>query len=543
MPPPLSEFERQQLDVIARVTPHAMLGHILNTTVLAAAVAGSIPTVHLIVWCAYSYAVALLLLYRHARSRGRAPRSFRRAALRAKLYGLLLALPWSSMAVLHLGGLGHDQELVLVAIGVGMAASGTVLLSAVPLAAFSYMSAVLLPAAVKCLFLVNQGGYIFLGMLAVSYWWFLSALIAKVSREIGERKQADLALKDSEVRLQEALDAGQVVAFTWDPASGLSQRSANAPRVLGLPSHAGPDWGPGSFLERVHGDDRACFAAQVKALSPEKPSYSAAFRFIRPEGQEVWLEETGKAEFDGDRRYLRLRGLTRDITESKRAEERQRQLVHELDHRVKNVLASVATVAHRTSEGSPSMEEFLRGFDGRVQAMANAHALLSRSRWQGAQLADLVLKELAPWAGKGNTSVEGPDVLLFPVATQPFAVVLHELATNASKYGALTAPQGRIAVRWSLQRQGEGGVLVLDWVETGGPPVSTPGEAGYGTGAIRNLIPYELGGRVDLAFDAQGVRCRIELPSSRVREGTETVDLFKIAVPPHAQAPSEALSP
>ena len=542
MPPPPSEFERQQLDVIARVTPHAMLGHILNTTVLAAAVAASIPTVHLIVWCAYSYAVALLLLYRHARSRGRAPRSFRRAALRARLYGLLLALPWSSMAVLHLGGLGHDQELVLVAIGVGMAASGTVLLSAVPLAAFSYMSAILLPAAVKCLFLVNQGGYVFLGALAVSYWWFLSALIAKVSREIGERKQADLALKDSEVRLQEALDAGQVVAFTWDPASGLSQRSANAPRVLGLPSHAGPDWGPGSFLERVHADDRACFAAQVKALSPEKPSYSAAFRFIRPEGQEVWLEETGKAEFDGDRRYLRLRGLTRDITESKRAEERQRQLVHELDHRVKNVLASVAAVAQRTSEASPSMVEFVRGFDGRVQAMANAHALLSRSRWQGAQLADLVLKELAPWAGKGNTSVEGPDVLLFPVATQPFAVVLHELATNASKYGALTTPHGRIAVRWSLQRQGEGGVLVLDWVETGGPRVSAPGEAGYGTGAIRNLIPYELGGRVDLAFDAEGVRCRIALPSSKAREGTEPVDLFKIAVPPQAQAPSEALS-
>jgi len=414
MPPPPSEFERQQLDVIARVTPHAMLGHILNTTVLAAAVAASIPTVHLIVWCAYSYAVALLLLYRHARSRGRAPRSFRRAALRARLYGLLLALPWSSMAVLHLGGLGHDQELVLVAIGVGMAASGTVLLSAVPLAAFSYMSAILLPAAVKCLFLVNQGGYVFLGALAVSYWWFLSALIAKVSREIGERKQADLALKDSEVRLQEALDAGQVVAFTWDPASGLSQRSANAPRVLGLPSHAGPDWGPGSFLERVHADDRACFAAQVKALSPEKPSYSAAFRFIRPEGQEVWLEETGKAEFDGDRRYLRLRGLTRDITESKRAEERQRQLVHELDHRVKNVLASVAAVAQRTSEASPSMVEFVRGFDGRVQAMANAHALLSRSRWQGAQLADLVLKELAPWAGKGNTSVEGAGCAAVP---------------------------------------------------------------------------------------------------------------------------------
>jgi PAS domain-containing protein len=280
MPPHLSKFEKQQLDVIARVTPHAMLGHILNTSVLAVAVAGSIPTVHLAIWCTYSYAVALLLLYRHARSRGRVPRSFRRAALRAEVYGLLLALPWSSMAVLHLGGLGHDQELVLVALGVGMAASGTILLSAVPLAAFSYMSGILLPAAVKCLFFLNQKGYVFLGVLAVSYWWFLAALIAKIAREIGERKQADLALKESEVRLQEALTAGQVVAFTWDPGTGLSRRSANAPEVLGLASRVDPGGRPSDFLERVHPDDRACFAAQVKALSPENPSYSASFRLV-----------------------------------------------------------------------------------------------------------------------------------------------------------------------------------------------------------------------------------------------------------------------
>jgi two-component sensor histidine kinase len=211
---------------------------------------------------------------------------------------------------------------------------------------------------------------------------------------------------------------------------------------------------------------------------------------------------------------------------------------------VKNVLASVAMVAQRTGEGSTSVDEFLRGFDGRVQAMANAHALLSRSRWQGAKLADLVRMELAPWAGRGNTSVEGPDVLLLPVATQPIAIVLHELATNASKYGALTTPEGRIAVRWSLQRKGDGeSVLLVDWIEAGGPAVVSPSQAGYGTGAIRNIVSYELGGEVDLVFDAEGVRCRIELPSRRVREGTETVDLFKVLVPPHAPTPSEAQSP
>ena len=124
----LSQFERHQLDVIARVTPHAMAGHLLNTTVQAVALAGTIPSAQLIVWCLYSYSIGLFLLYRHVRGRGRVPRSFERAARRATIYALLLALPWGSMSALYLGALPHDEELILVALAVGMAASGTVLL-------------------------------------------------------------------------------------------------------------------------------------------------------------------------------------------------------------------------------------------------------------------------------------------------------------------------------------------------------------------------------------------------------------------------------
>ena len=344
MQTPLSQFQSHQLEVIARVTPHSMAGHILNTTVLAIAVAGSVPKAQLIGWCVYSYAIALVVLYRHVRSRGRVPRSFPRAARRATVYAFFLALPWTAMAVLYLGALPHDEELILVALVVGMAASGTILLSALPAAAFSYMSGILLPSAVKCLVFLNQKGYVLLGVLALSYWWFLAALIAKITREISERKQADVALKESEVRLQEALAAGQVVAFTWDPATGQSQRSENASQILGFEPQAATHGRRIDFLAHVHPEDRGCFAAQIKGLCPENPSYSASFRFIRPDGREVWLEETGKAEFDATGRYLRLKGLTRDITERKRAEERQRMLVRELDHRVKNVLASVATV-------------------------------------------------------------------------------------------------------------------------------------------------------------------------------------------------------
>src|SRR4029450_9343892 len=117
-------------------------------------------------------------------------------------------------------------------------------------------------------------------------------------------------------------------------------------------------------------------------------------------------------------------------------------------HRVKNVLASVATVAQRTREGSASMDEFLQAFEGRIQSMANAHALLSRSHWEGVHLVELVRRELAPCVGEGTANVEGPDVLLTAEATQAIAIVLHELVTNASKYGALSTLHGRITVRW-----------------------------------------------------------------------------------------------
>src|SRR5262245_31152383 len=264
MPAPLSDVEKHQLDVIARVTPYAMGGHILNTTVMAVSASPSIPAAHLAIWCTYSYAIALAVLYRRystEQGRSRTAQSFRHAANRAIVYSCLLAAPWGSMIVLYLGGtLTSQQELILVALGVGMAASGTILLSALPWAAMTYMSVVLLPSAVKCLFFLNDTGYILLGVLSLSYWLFLAVLITKITSEMSDHRQADAALKESEARLQEALTAGRVVAFTWDPQTHLTQRSANAPAVLGFA--LAESRRPGEFFARVHPDDRPSLAAQ-----------------------------------------------------------------------------------------------------------------------------------------------------------------------------------------------------------------------------------------------------------------------------------------
>jgi PAS domain S-box-containing protein len=343
------------------------------------------------------------------------------------------------------------------------------------------------------------------GILAVSLCAFvLAALFA-------ERRQHEMVLMESEARLQEALKAGNVTAFDWDVRAGLSQRSENAVRILGLDPHQ--PFTATRFLAQVHPDDRARFKALVRAIRPENPFYAITFRFIRPDGREMWLEESASAEFDAAGRFLRLKGLTRDITARKRAEERQDLLIAELDHRVKNVLARVAVVAMYTRQGSSSMDQFVKTLDGRIQAMATAHSLLSQSRWHGVGLTDLVRHQLAPYATDANMTTSGPDVVLPAAATQAVAMVLHELVTNAAKYGALSTSNGRVSVNWDrLPNEGTAPKLTIIWREIAGPPIAAPVRPGFGASLIRDLIPHELGGTVDLGFLADGACCKIEFP-------------------------------
>jgi two-component sensor histidine kinase len=235
---------------------------------------------------------------------------------------------------------------------------------------------------------------------------------------------------------------------------------------------------------------------------------------MRPDGQEVWLEETAKGEFDRAGRFVRLKGLTRDITRRKRAEERQDMLMAELDHRVKNVLARVAVVAMHSRQGHRTVDDFVKALDGRLKSMAAAHALLSRSRWCGVGLTDLVRRQLAPYTTDANISISGPDVMLTPAETQSLAMVIHELVTNAAKYGALSSPHGRVSVNWDLVGQGSS-TLTIAWRECGGPPVAAPIRCSYGSSLIRDLIPHELDGAVDLTFPAEGACCKIALPLER----------------------------
>jgi two-component sensor histidine kinase len=213
----------------------------------------------------------------------------------------------------------------------------------------------------------------------------------------------------------------------------------------------------------------------------------------------------------------------RNEADLRRAEEGQRLLIAELNHRVKNVLATIAAIASRTQSASHSAADFAAKLAGRIQSMAATHELISRGEWTGISVRELVRRELAPYMVKNNTEFRGPDLMLDPNAGQVLSMVLHELATNAAKHGALSVDDGRVSVRWQ-RAQNANDWLRIEWQESGGPAVESPPVSGYGTEVIRNLVPYELGGTVDLAFAPEGLRCTINIPVTEASSGDRDQD-------------------
>jgi two-component sensor histidine kinase len=223
---------------------------------------------------------------------------------------------------------------------------------------------------------------------------------------------------------------------------------------------------------------------------------------------EVWYLSWVFALFTGSSLLLVM--LIETLLVYRRSDQHQKLLIAELDHRVKNVLAQVDGVISSTDQGSRSTSDFIRSLRERIQSMASAHALLSESRWRGVALDDLIRTEVAPYSTGSNVRISGPSVTLTPVEAQGLAKVLHEMVTNAAKYGSLSIPGGEVSVSWDRKPNGQAATLILEWRELKGPPVAAKIQSGYGTELIRNLIRHELDGKVDLVFAQEGVNCRIE---------------------------------
>jgi PAS domain S-box-containing protein len=324
--------------------------------------------------------------------------------------------------------------------------------------------------------------------------------------------EARHALADSEARFRATFENAAVgVALVGIEGSILRANNSFA-RMLG---YSAEELGTKTFQDLTHPDDVANNLSVLhKTLVGEAESYCMEKRYVRKDGGIVWasLAVGCVRKTDGSVDYFV--SVVQDITERKRVEEQQRTLLAELDHRVKNALATVSAVVSQTQHESRSVADFVAALDGRIRSMATTHELLSSRRWQGVSLSELVRRELAPYATCDNTEIDGPGIFLKPEAGQAMAMVLHELATNAAKYGALSTKSGRVSIRWNRHLNGHPrSNLVFEWQEIGGPHVVTLGKSSYGTSTIRELIPYEFGGTVDLVPAPEGVRCRLVLPA------------------------------
>jgi two-component sensor histidine kinase len=215
-------------------------------------------------------------------------------------------------------------------------------------------------------------------------------------------------------------------------------------------------------------------------------------------------------------------GVHMDFTARKEAEERQSLLMREVDHRAKNALAVVQAVLRLTK--AETAQEFGRAIEGRVAALARAQTLLTESRWMGADLNAMLHGELDPFlgnAGSTRVSFDGPALTVAPMAAQPLSMTLHELATNAAKYGSLSAPGGALDLHWSIDKPNDR--FRLRWAETGGPAIAAPPTGrGFGSRVIRTTIHDQLGGEVVFEWQPAGLICLMDLPLGRVVARTDS---------------------
>lgn len=227
----------------------------------------------------------------------------------------------------------------------------------------------------------------------------------------------------------------------------------------------------------------------------------------KPGVERIWMEHFYPIHAaDGSVQGVGI--VCQEVTEFRRAQDRERLLSIEVDHRAKNFLAVIQSILRLTR--AKTLEEFRRSVEGRVRALGHVHTLLAESRWEGVGLAGLVTDELLAFGAHERVQASGPEVSLRPAAAQSIALVIHELLTNAVKHGALSNATGGVDLKWRLEGAADTG-FVLEWRERGGPPPS-PGPAGFGSNVIRSSVERQLGGKLDMRFDPGGLTCTVHLP-------------------------------
>ncbi len=341
--------------------------------------------------------------------------------------------------------------------------------------------------------------------------------VAAVFRDITESRRVAEALRSSEERLRMAMDAGNLATWDWAMDSGEITWSESHYRMMG--------YGIGSvrpsydaWIARVHPDDRPETEAALAQARDDHTPYRHHFRTLHPDGTVRWCYGRGSFLYDNDGQPVRMIGVMEDTTDRRRWEETLRVMVAELHHRGRNLLALVTSLAHQTRITSSSLDDFSQRFTDRLEALSRVQDLLAHPDDAVVTIGGLLRMEMDALGAEGPTlavTLEGPEVALPPSVVQTLSLVLHELATNARKYGALKQGAGQLRVTWAVEKAADGGnLLTLDWDEQVAEPLPLPAppRSGFGRRLIERALPHAFGARTSYRLDSSGVRCIIGLP-------------------------------
>jgi two-component sensor histidine kinase len=338
----------------------------------------------------------------------------------------------------------------------------------------------------------------------------LETLNQELERRVAERtaevEAAAERLRESERSRSIALAAGQMGSWEWNLATGACVCDAGQLRIFGVEPSAEPQ-SIDEIRKLIPPDD----FARIEKLVTEPDgaqTFQTEIRVIRPNEGTRHCACTAAITADAQGRAVFLSLVMLDVTDRKQAEAHQTLLAREVDHRARNALAVVQAIVRLTHANS--QEGYVAAVEGRIHALAQAHTLLSETRWQGAHIERLVSEEMAPYRGAGTSrvSIGGPPVFLSAEKAQNLALALHELATNSAKYGALSAANGVLKVSWQSEPDG----MTLHWQESGGPPVTAPASQGFGTKILNASIKHQLGGNVTWDWQSSGLHCTLQIP-------------------------------
>jgi PAS domain S-box-containing protein len=319
------------------------------------------------------------------------------------------------------------------------------------------------------------------------------------------------SLYDQRLNVLSALEAGGVGYWELMAPTRTLHMSARGKEIFGRPPdepvrHA-------ELLAQLTPEDRARRDKLLQAALETGVEYDAEYRIEVAPGDQRWVNVRGRVVASSRGRARRMAGVVIDVTERRlafeaveEAERRQRLLIDELNHRVKNTLATVQSIARQSAKSASSVEAFRRAFEARLKALSHAHDALTRGAWEAASLNELLVQEFSPYS-PDQVRLEGEDVKLKPRHTVAFGMIFHELTTNAAKYGALSQGAGSVSVRW---RQDEARrLLELDWIEADGPLAAAPARAGFGSRLVQALVEGDLGGTLAAEHPETGFRYRI----------------------------------